>query len=212
MFAFDELGFNTIEKSALAKVLRESMQEELSDSPVNFEFMVNALNAHSKAMQGIIGSSEYDSLCLNQLIHNIKRLPASEQIAYMRSIESFAKAYSLIFTNKKMLLLALAGIVHTTSGAESVHRYTYELYKIAKEKQAGVSDKAARESIKLDALRHELELHQKSIFRFFRRRRIRALETGIKSRIAYIRRLEARANKYGELAKTISSMFYTKYK
>ena len=200
-------GFSTIEKEAIRKVLRESLQEELPNtSSEALDRTLQNIDVHSKAIQELIGTQEYSSLCIHQLIHNIKHMSFEEQQAYLSSIESFAKAYSLIFSNKRLMLLTLSGVVHTTSNARSVDKYTYELYKIARQKQLKLLETMTKESIALQALRSELEKRSKGIFAFLRSSQIKQLNRKIALRTRRIQYIEKKAGKYSALAKSISAL------
>ncbi|MGC8676122.1 MAG: hypothetical protein ACP5T3_01210 [Candidatus Micrarchaeia archaeon] len=198
-----DTGFSTIEKDAIRRVMREELGEEFKQGGGVF---LQNISRHSKAMQEILGSPDYEALCLHQLMHNTKHLSVSEQIKYTSAIEDFAKAYAAVYTNKKLLLLMLSGLVHTTHDAKSVRKYAFEIYNDLLEKKKLVSKSAEAEAEKLSELRHELEAAQLGIFKIFRISRIRLLNRKIRQKAARLRRLEKRLSLYDTKARNVLSI------
>ncbi len=196
---------SSIEREALQKVLREQLESEIMGlDPDSAKRLLSNISLHSRIMKDIVGE-EYDS-CVNQLVHNIKYLQDQEQKAYLSSIEAFAKAYTLLYPSKKLLLLMLKGIAHTTSTPQSVSMYTYELYKTVKEKQDDLLESAAKESIRMNSLRKELERARKGVLRLFKRKEIKRLEKALAASSLKTARLQKKIAKYDSLSRAINEL------
>ncbi|MEM0146966.1 MAG: hypothetical protein QW091_00960 [Candidatus Micrarchaeaceae archaeon] len=205
----EEPGFNTIEKAAVMKVMREAIQAELADSSAQ-KAQITLLNvsAHLKAIAELIGSGDYEAMCAHRLTHNIKHMHAKEQQAYLGAIESFAKAYSLVYSNKKLLLLMLYGIAHTTNSADAVSQYTSELYSVLRQRRERLIKRASAESETLESIRHELESNSNVLAKLFKRGRIRRLKRRLSAKTARVARLEKSIARYEEKARSIGMMLY----
>ena len=193
---------NTIEREAIMKIVRESMQESLSD--VDAETL-QSIDRHVANMKEIIDSPSYEILCMSPLINNIKRMPQAQQQRYLASLENFAKAYATIYRNKKLLLLTLAGLLYTAQTEEAVAKYGAELYKIVQERRDKVADVARKESEAFSALSKELALLDRGVLKLVKYKRIKAIKKALSARGARLKKLEKSLERYEKKVRLVGS-------
>ena len=193
---------NTIEREAIMKIVRESMQESLSD--VDAETL-QSIDRHVANMKEIIDSPSYEILCMSPLINNIKRMPQAQQQRYLASLENFAKAYATIYRNKKLLLLTLAGLLYTAQTEEAVAKYGAELYKIVQERRDKVADVARKESEAFSALSKELALLDRGVLKLVKYKRIKVIKKELSARGARLKKLEKSLERYEKKVRLVGS-------
>jgi len=193
---------NTIEREAIMKIVRESMQESLAD--VDAETL-QSIDRHVANMKEIIDSPSYEILCMSPLINNIKRMPQAQQQRYLASLENFAKAYATIYRNKKLLLLTLAGLLYTAQTEEAVAKYGAELYKIVQERRDKVADVARKESEAFSALSKELALLDRGVLKLVKYKRIKVIKKELSARGARLKKLEKSLERYEKKVRLVGS-------
>ena len=193
---------NTIEREAIMKIVRESMQESLAD--VDAETL-QSIDRHVANMKEIIDSPSYEILCMSPLINNIKRMPQAQQQRYLASLENFAKAYATIYRSKKLLLLTLAGLLYTAQTEEAVAKYGAELYKIVQERRDKVADVARKESEAFSALSKELALLDRGVLKLVKYKRIKAIKKALSARGARLKKLEKSLERYEKKVRLVGS-------
>ncbi|MGC9157322.1 MAG: hypothetical protein ACP5GD_04030 [Candidatus Micrarchaeia archaeon] len=194
---------NTIEREAIMKIVRESMQESLAD--VDAETL-QSIDRHVANMKEIVDSPSYEILCMSPLINNIKRMPQAQQQRYLASLENFAKAYATIYKSKKLLLLTLAGLLYTAQTEEAVAKYGAELYKIVQERRDKMADVARKESEAFSALSKELAMLDRGVLRLVKRKRIKMIKEKLTARGARLKKLEKRLERYEKKVKLVGSL------
>ncbi len=193
---------NTIEREAIMKIVRESMQESLAD--VDAETL-QSIDRHVANMKEIIDSPSYEILCMSPLINNIKRMPQAQQQRYLASLENFAKAYATIYRSKKLLLLTLAGLLYTAQTEEAVAKYGAELYKIVQERRDKVADVARKESEAFSALSKELALLDRGVLKLVKYKRIKVIKKELSARGARLKKLEKSLERYEKKVRLVGS-------
>jgi len=188
---------NSFENEILRKVIKESWRGKLPDgqkSGISSEI----LEGHAVRMGRMMGTLDYEALCMPNVTVNARHMSAIELRDYVSLIERLAAGYQQHLGNN-ITDVILIGLTFKAKDIGSARRY-YDLFVSDMEQRLAscvkISDK---EAVSLRDLSTELHKRNSGPLRFLRKREIQLLNSAVVSKRKRISRLSRRIGKYSSI-------------
>jgi hypothetical protein len=191
----------TLEKQALNKVVRDSWRNKL-DAKHDAK-IADSLNSHAANMRKVLGTFDYEVLCMPNIIANSKQMTRSELSQYLSMIEALAIGYKHMFENDFVSIL-MAGLTLKARNISSMSRYFDMFVKDIENKSSSYRKKAEKVGGSVEKLAVEIERMERSLIRrFFKKGEIRLLRAHLSSRSKRIYRFTEKERYYSNISSRV---------
>lgn len=187
---------DTFEKSILRKVVKESWRNGITDAA--HKSVSDMLEQHATRMEKLLGTFDYESLCMPSVTTNSKKMSRNELIAYLSFLEALAVGYKHRF-NSDFASIFLAGLAMKARDFHSISRHFDFLMSGLEKRLQYYTSRSEIENKDLSEMLTELEKRESSFFKFFKQGEIFLLRKMIHGKTKQVRIFTKRSGAYSTI-------------
>ncbi len=192
----------TVEMNAVKRIVRESWESEAKKNKGNNN--TDILERHANFMNEELGSLGYETMCMQNVVANTKRMSKGEVSAYLHMIEALAIGYKARFGTEFGGLL-VAGVTVVSKDTRSMRKNFDYLMNHLSKNSAVLESQIEKEIRRIEKLNYDLGRMETGILRFFRKKDIVALKGRITSKRVRISKFETKRIARRRLSDTLNA-------
>ncbi|MDE1834310.1 MAG: hypothetical protein KGH64_03150 [Candidatus Micrarchaeota archaeon] len=185
---------------ALKNVIRQHWMEKLDvlEKAKGSKHVSVALETHLSNMAAITDPIDYEAFCVPNIIQHSRHMGKEDFDTYLKLLESMAIGYSN-HLGKDLTGLLLIGITSKGRSISSARRYHTILVNEIGGKVSKYQERINRKTKTIETMSKRLQLHQRSIFRFLKKRKITALAKKINAKHSKMDYYKQRLDQYNAM-------------
>lgn len=190
----------------LKTIVRQHWKDKLVEvEKTKGKHIAVALDAHVANMNSILDPIDYEAFCIPNIIQHSKHMQKEDFSTYLKLIESIAIGYSN-HLGKDLTGLILIGVTAKGRSVGSAERHLGTLVNNLNGKVAYYQSHLRKRSRRIEIMSSKLKIHQSSILRFLRKRKINVLTRRITLTNKEVQILNEKVAKYNALLAKINSV------
>ncbi|MGC9129556.1 MAG: hypothetical protein ACP5GB_01595 [Candidatus Micrarchaeia archaeon] len=193
-----------IASQAVEAVISKNRKDRLRRDLVGKELF----EAHLQNMKAILDTYEYELMNMQKILSHARKMKIWDIEHYLNALEALAYGYKRLYGTEITIPL-LAGIVAKSADLYALNKYYDLLIGEITRRMTLAESKAKIEERKIEELTLKLKYEESSIFKIFKKDRIRRIKGSIAFRKRKAERYMARAEKYRILLSTTKNMIHT---
>jgi hypothetical protein len=195
----------TVSESEILKgVVRQHWHDKLETMDKTRAKALSAgIDAHLANVAKSVNQLDYEVFCIPNIIYHSKHMSKEEFEKYLRLMEAMAVGYSSMFGND-VAGLALIGISSKAKNAGGIEKYHRLLSSRIETRMKIYRSRMDARRRSIDVLHSRLRIHNRSVFRFFRKGRIYSLSRRIDRSARGVDLLSCRLDRLNEIYKYTS--------
>lgn len=189
----------------LKTIVRQHWKDKLTEvEKVKGKHLSAALDIHVANMNAILDPLDYEAFCIPNIIQHSKHMQKEDFSTYLKLIESIAIGYSN-HLGKDLTGLILIGVTSKGRSVGSAERHLEMLISSLNGRVAHYQSRINTRSKRMAMMSARLRLHQSSILRFLKKRKINLLTKKITLTNREVQILNQKVEKYNVLLAKINS-------
>ncbi len=197
----------TFESEILKRVIKESWRDRLPEtSKQKDDEVVFMLDQHASKMHKVLGSFDYEVLCMPNIMANSRNMTRKELAHYLAFLEALAVGYLYKFDNEFVNLL-LAGLTLKAKTLSGLMKHFESFLTLLEGRLNIYRSRAEKESRSLESICSELESMESSLLRrIFKKGDIRMLRLRTRRKAMRIKVFHSKAENYANMLSGLKKM------
>ena len=166
---------------------------------------ITALEEHATRMHNLLGTLEYEYMCMPNVIAHAKKMERDELQRYLSSIEAVTAAYKYTY-DPDSLSYFVAGLTLKAKDADTVEKHLNNHIHKLEHKASTLAIKSDKERREAEAVSKEIARRKGSLLRFLKKGEISLLNSNLELRSKRIRAFSKGAQRYYGIVLKIKEM------